>query len=320
MRILVTGSEGSLMQWVIPKLLKKEHKVIGVDNCSRYGDIKRDRKYEFNRGDLTDELFVSQVCEDIDIIIQSAAKLYGVKGFHKYPADILSNDITLHKNLLHQSVKDKIKNIIYISSSMVYERCDQIPFKEEYVNNIKVPSTDYGLSKVVGERMTKAFQKQYNLNYTIFRPFNILTPHEKSDEESHVFSDFIRKLLIEKQNPMEIYGSGEQIRCFTWIDDVARGIVKAVDNEKAKNESFNLGNPEKVTMIELALRIYNKLISKGLIENKGLLEFKHLPIYEDDIKVRVPDASKAKKLLDWKPKVMLDKALDICIEEAAKNV
>ena len=142
MKILVTGSEGSLMQFVIPHLIKNGHEVLGVDNFARYGVIERDREYEFIRGDLTDKEFVDQIMEGVDGVMQAAALIYGVGGFHKYPADIISKDVALWQNILWAMVKHNVKKIAYISSSMVYEKCDIHPSKEEYVMESLIPSTD----------------------------------------------------------------------------------------------------------------------------------------------------------------------------------
>ena len=149
MKILVTGSEGSLMQYVIPVLLKNGHEVVGVDNFARYGEIERDRDYEFVRGDLTDKSFVDSIMKGIDGVVQAAALIYGVGGFHKYPADIISKDSVLHQNILWAMVENNVKKISYISSSMVYERCHSHPSKEEDAFESVIPSTDYGLSKLV---------------------------------------------------------------------------------------------------------------------------------------------------------------------------
>ena len=86
MRLLVTGSEGSLAQWIIPLLLEHGHEVVGVDNFSRYGQINRARNYRFLKRDLTDPKAVKEVCRDVDAIIQAAAQIYGVKGFQLYPS------------------------------------------------------------------------------------------------------------------------------------------------------------------------------------------------------------------------------------------
>jgi len=256
------------------------------------------------------------------VIIQAAAQIYGIRGFHKYPADILSKDILLQQNLLWESLCKDVKRFISISSSMVYERAQNIPVKEEDANDMRIPLTDYGLSKLVGERLCKAFKYQYGLDYTIWRPFNIITPYEKAEKEigiSHVFADFISRIIIEKQNPMRILGDGEQIRCFTWVDDVARGIVDNLLSEKSKCDVFNLGNPEPVSMKELAIKIYRKGQERGIIEKNKELKFNHFDIYDDDVRVRIPDIDKAKRILNWRPTIKLDEALDRCIDETIKK-
>lgn len=317
MKVLVTGSEGSLMQWVIPHLIEEGYEVVGVDNFSRYGEIDRKRNYEFLKCDLTDKKSIKEISKDVDAIIQAAAQIYGVKGFHKFPADILSKDMVLHQNLLWEAVERGMNRIVFISSSMVYERAEQVPVREEDVEDMKVPLTDYGLSKLIGERLCKAFKKQYGLDFTIWRPFNIITPYERGGEESgisHVFADFIYKIIEKKQNPIEILGDGEQVRCFTWIDDVARAIAKNSFNSSTCCETFNLGNPEPITMKELAQRIFEKAKERGIVSNSTRLTFDYKPIYEDDVRIRVPSIEKVKSRLNWEPTITLDEALDICVE------
>jgi len=319
MRILVAGSEGSLMQWVIPHLIEEGHEVIGVDNLFRYGRSDRKRSYEFFARDLTDQKAVKEVCQGVDAIIQAAAQIYGVRGFHKYPADILSKDTLLHQNLLWQALERSMTRMVYISSSMVYERAERVPVYEEDVNEMQIPLTDYGLSKLVCERLCQAFKRQYDLDYTIWRPFNIITPYEEAGGEagiSHVFADFVDKIVIKKQSPMEILGDGEQIRCFTWIDDVASAIARYSFLDITKCEAFNLANPEAVTMKELARRIFKKAKHRGVIKDATKLTFAHKPIYNDDVRIRVASIEKAQAKLRWNPITSLDEALDKCVDEA----
>ncbi|MGI8787271.1 MAG: NAD-dependent epimerase/dehydratase family protein [Pyrinomonadaceae bacterium] len=318
MKILVTGSEGSLMQAVIPLLIKNGHIVRGADNFARYGEIERERDYEFVRGDLTDVDFVDEGVKGVDAVIQAAALIYGVGGFHKYPADILSKDIALHQNILQSMLKNNIKKMIYISSSMVYERCQTHPSKEEDVDSSLIPSTDYGLSKLVGERLTQAFHKQYGINYVIWRPFNIITPYEKGESElgtSHVFADYIKNIILEKKTDLPIIGDGEQIRCFTWIGDVARGIADFSFDERAENQIFNLGNPEPITMKHLANIIYDSAKDKNLISGNGDgLHFESKMSFSDDVRTRIPDVSKAKETLGWEPTLKVTESVEKCLE------
>ena len=322
MNILVCGSEGSLMQDTIPHLLGMGHNVRGVDNFFK-GRVEHAREYEFIEGDLCDVNLVKKVSKGIDIVFQAAAQLFGLKGFHKYPADILSKDVVLHQNILWEALNSNIQKVVFISSSMVFERTTKIPSEEDDVDDIPTPLTDYGLSKLVGERLCKAFHQQYGLRYTIWRPFNIITPKERAEEEpgiAHVFADFIKKIIVERQNPVEVFGDGEQIRCFTWVGDVASAIAKYSLESVTDCEVFNLGNPEPTTMKELALKIYEMARKEGLIKGEGELKFKYLPAFEDDVKFRVPAISKARKMLGWQPTVELDEALKRCVLQSRANM
>ena len=321
MRILIAGSEGSLMQRVIPGLLADGHQVRGADNFSRYGTVNRRRDYEFCQGDLCDPGFVAAAGSGVDAVIQSAAQIYGVRGFHSRSADILSKDMQLHINLLQTASALPVERFVYISSSMVYERSEEHPSREGMVRDMPAPLTDYGLSKLVGERLCQAFGRDYGLPYTIWRPFNIITPYEAAESEpgiSHVFSDFIAKLLVQRQNPMDILGDGEQVRCFTWIEEVASAIAKFSFDPITLGQAINLGNPEPVTMKELARRIFRKGQERGIIDPGATLSFNFQSIYDDDVRRRIPDIGLAAQLLGWRPSVTLDEALDRCIDHVTQ--
>lgn len=313
------------MQWTIDHLLEAGHEVLGADNYARYDDegyeaTKIADGYKFEKADLTSLGRVRDLAEDADAVIHGAGLIYGVKGFHEHPADILDNDVTLTRNVTRAAREHDLDRVVFISSSMVYERGTS-PQREDDVDDLPIPSTDYGLSKVVGERFCRAHTEQYGIDHTIWRPFNIITPYELAESEpgmSHVFADFMRKLLVEKQNPMEIFGDGEQVRCFTWIDDVAETIADTSFGPESRNEAFNLANPEPVTMKELARHIFEKGRERGLVEGEGLA-FDHQPIYDDDVRERDPSIVKAKERLGWDPSVKLDGALDRCLEEFEKN-
>jgi UDP-glucose 4-epimerase len=323
MRVLVTGSEGSLMQATIPYLIAEGHDVIGIDNFSRYGRTDRARGYEFVEGDLTDARLVDEVMRRADAVIQGAATIYGVGGFHRYPATILSNDLTLHANILKAAVQHSVTRVVYISSSMVYERVAETPTAEDAAERFGIPFTDYGLSKLVGERMSRAFQTEFGLEFVIWRPFNIITPRERSEFEigfSHVFADFIDAICIRRENPLRILGDGQQIRCFTWIEDVASAIGTLSFGDAARNESFNLGNPVPVTMEELARRIFARARAHGAFPPDEELRFTHLPAFDDDVRRRIPSVAKAGQILGWAAAVTLDQALDQCVAEALEPI
>lgn len=321
MKILVTGSEGSLMQAVIPYLIANGHEVVGVDSLFRYNErMNLAKGYDFEKIDLTNPFDVDSLIGRIkpDYIIQAAARIFGVGGFNKYCADILYNDPMLHGNILQSAVKWQVKRVVYISSSMVYENCPQnidIPVYEDMVDKHPAPYTEYGMSKYVGERMSIAYKKQYDLDYTIWRPFNIITPYEKSEGNigtSHVFADYIKHIVVEKKNPLPIIGDGSQIRCFTWIDDIARMIATESFNDRSLNETFNLGNPEPFTMKQLAHIIHDEAVEQGFI-SPGNLSFETVADYFADVKVRIPDISKAERTLNFKPTKKLQESIKYCL-------
>jgi UDP-glucose 4-epimerase len=322
MRVLVTGSEGSLMQWVIPKLIQDGHEVVGVDNFFRYRKIKRERNYEFVEGDLCDEGLVKDLLKNTDTVIQAAARLFGVEGYHKYSADILNRDVVLHQHIMWQAKEHSVQKVVYISSSMVYERSETVPNREEETDELRIPYTDYGLSKVVGERLCRAFKRQYDLDYTIWRPFNIITPLEEAEGEqgiAHVFADIIQGLLVEKKNPLPILGDGEQVRCFIWIDDVASAIATYLEDARTDGEVFNLGNPQPLQVKDLAKKIFDLGRERGFNIPGQKLAFQHLPIYRDDVRSRIPSIEKARMILSWQPTTTVDEALEMCVDRVASR-
>ena len=323
MRILVTGACGSLMREVVPRLIDQGHAVRGVDNFARYGREVPPAGMEFLEGDLTDLATVRAALDGVEGVIQAAAQIYGVAGFHRVPADILQRDTLLHGLMLRESLDRGIERVVYISSSMVYERQPEIA-REDEVADMLVPLTDYGLSKLMGERLSQAFAAQYGLPYTIWRPFNIIGLHESAAGYDagvcHVFADFIQRIVHEKQNPMLVLGTGEQVRCFTWIGDVADAIARYSFDLRTANADFNLGNPEPVSMTELAHRIYHlyhDLTGQPVAEP---LRFTHMPTYKDDVQRRVPAIDRARQVLGWEPRVKLDDMLRRCLSHELESL
>tara|TARA_R110000868_G_scaffold206151_2_gene454891 strand:- start:1893 stop:2870 length:978 start_codon:yes stop_codon:yes gene_type:complete len=309
MKILVTGSEGSLMQNVIPKLIANGHEVIGVDNLSRHmkrSGIADPDSYEFHKVDLTNKRETERVFASFSptVVIQAAAKIYGVGGFHKYGADILSDDLAIQRNCLNGAKSFGVKSFHYISSSMVYESCPMDhPVREFEPDAWPAPKTCYGLSKYVGERMVQAYNDQYDLPYTIWRPFNIITPHEVSEGDlgtSHVFADFIKHIVVDKMKEIPIIGDGKQIRCFTWIDDVGNIIADNAATIYYSGMTYNVGNTEPINMLELASIIASEALDLGLISDNNITT-KSVRSYADDVRYRVPNIEFTQRILGFKP-------------------
>lgn len=310
------------MQSVIPKLIDNGHFVIGIDNLSRHNTrgVFRSARYDFIQADASDYVYMDEIFENrkIDYTFQGAATIFGVGGFNKYCADILTDDLKIQINMLDLSQKWNIKKFVYISSSMVYEMCESKPTGNMETEPwfVKAPITDYGLSKFVGERMVQSYDEQYGLDYTIWRPFNIITPGEiKSLEQgyNHVFSDFIDSIIGDKVEELPILGQGNQVRCFTWIDDVAKMIAdNSFGSHTVGDGTYNIGNPEPVSMIELANRIKKIGYELGLCSDLPLT-FKTTDVYPNDVQYRIPDIGRIQQKFNFKPSKTLDESLRECI-------
>lgn len=308
-KVLVTGGAGFIGSEVVKQLLEKGYKVRVADDLSKL-EAKVPEGCEFIRVDLTDKRTALKVIEGMDYCIHLAAKIGGIGYFHKYPATILSENNKMYSSVFEAAVAKRIKRIIYLSSSMVFESTRSFPSKEEDLAKIPPPVSAYGFSKLVGDWYCKAFHDEYGLNYTVIRPFNAYGINEAPGEEvgyAHVIPDLIKKIL-NGQYPLELLGDGQQTRCFTHVSDIARGIIMAMESEKAVNEDFNIGSEKEIKMIDLAKLLWEKC------SMKKPFKVKFVPGFEYDIKRRVPSSKKARIMLGWRPVKKLEKELDEIIE------
>jgi UDP-glucose 4-epimerase len=308
-KVLVTGSEGVFAQQVIAELITSGHTVIGVDNLSKHSKVKNLGWYTFIEGDLTNAIFTNSLFDNqhYDLVFHFAAIIYGVLWYDRYPADVLSKNIAMTSNILYNH--KSMDKFIYISSSMVYERTTIYPSKEDDTKYVAIMSSDYGLSKFVGERLVEAYHKQHGLSYTIWRPFNIFDIKEKihkEDGRGHVFSDLVRKILIDRQMPITLLGNGEQTRTFIDLRDASYAIA----NFSSKSiGTYNLGSMEEVTIKELATLIAEKAVDLGLLDSEYKLAFEGSEVHSNDVQRRIPDTIKLSAQFSWKPTIPLSTSI-----------
>jgi nucleoside-diphosphate-sugar epimerase len=309
--VLVTGGCGFIGSEVVRQLLAKSYPVRIVDNLSKPSS-KPIADAEFIQGDLVDPAVARRAIAGSRVCINLAAKIGGIGYFHRLPATILSENNLIYSNTFEAAAAEKLERMIFVSSSMVFESATTFPSKEDELLSMPPPFSAYGFSKLIGEWYCRAFWDQHRLPYTICRPFNAVGPEEEAGEEvgdAHVIPDLIKKVM-NGQHPLELLGDGNQTRCFTHVRDIARGIVMAMESEKAVNEDFNLGVSNEITMFELA-----RLIHAQCAPGKPF-DVKHVAAFPSDIRRRVPDGSKAKRVLGWEPEIDLETGLAECIEAA----
>lgn len=334
MKILVTGSAGFICGYVVEELLNHGHEVVGIDNFSKYGKIKKSYdnhpNYHFIEGDAKDVELMKKLAEDCDQILACAAMIGGIAYFHEMAYELLAENERIMASTfdaaIHAYKHGKLKKINVLSSSMVYECADTYPSKEGDEKLIPPPMSTYGFQKLACEYYCKGAFEQYGLPYTIIRPFNCVGTGEKRalcDTEilsgnvklamSHVVPDLVQK-VIKGQDPLHILGKGNQIRHYTYAGDLARGIRLCIESENAVNEDFNLSTPVSTTVMELAETIWKRLNPDKEFKVVSDEPFKY------DVQKRVPSVEKAEKLLGFKAETSLDEILDEVVPWIAEQV
>lgn len=303
-KFLITGGAGFIGSEIVRQLLDQGYAVRVADDLSKK-DALVDERAEFVKVDLTDPQKAEEVFKGIDICINAAAKIGGIGYFHKYPATILSENNKIYSSTFEAAIKAKIKRMVYISSSMVFESAIHFPSEEEDIKKIPPPVSSYGFSKLTGEWYCRSFWDQYKLPYSICRPFNAYGINEFPEREvgyAHVIPDLVRKILS-GQYPLKLLGDGQQTRCFTHVADVAAGVIAVTLHTEGKNEDFNIGSDKEIKMVDLAKKIWQ------VIKVKKPFRVKYVKGFKFDIKRRVPDVSKVKSAIGWQPKVKFEDGL-----------
>ena len=314
--ILVTGGAGFIGSGVVRYLLQQGQDVRVVDDLSKgYVNLDPNTPVEFIKADLRDKAETAAVFDGVEVCFHLAAKIGGIKYFHDYPATILDENNAMLSSVFSAAVKHGTK-IVYISSSMVFERASVFPSPEEAVLESPPPVSHYGFSKLVGEYYCRAFHEEYGVRYTICRPFNAYGPGEHPEDEpgiAHVIPDICKKVL-RGDHPLEIMGSGQQQRCFTYVEDIAEGIVTAGLASAGENEDFNIGEDSPITIADLARKIWE------LCGRSESFELAHTPPLEHDIQRRIPDMAKTRRILAWRPKLTLDEGLRRTVDWLRESV
>jgi UDP-glucose 4-epimerase len=336
-KILISGSAGFIGGYVVEELLKRDYEVVGVDNYSKYGPVKKSYddhpRYHFIEDDVRNTALMTELLADCDHFIAGAALIGGISYFHAYAYDLLASNERIIASSCDAAIKahqeGQLKKMTYVSSSMVYESTTTWPSREGDERIIPPPLSSYGFQKLAVEYFARAAWDQYKLPYTIVRPFNCVGIGEGravGDVEvasgnvklamSHVVPDIVQK-VIKGQDPVHILGAGDQIRHYTYGGDLARGIVDAVESDAVLNDSVNLSTAQSTTVLELAELIWHKIKGADVPFN-----YVSDPGYEYDVQKRIPDTSKAEQVLGFKADTTLSGMLDEVIpwiEQAVAN-
>jgi nucleoside-diphosphate-sugar epimerase len=312
--VLLTGSQGFIGSYISQELLSHNYRVIGIDNYSKYGRVKRKHDNHKNFSLIEHDLSKSFPDVNGDILIAGAAMIGGISYFHKYAYDLLATNERITANTFDYAIKKTMK-VIAISSSMVFENATEWPTKEEH--KCFPPYSTYGFQKLSLEYFCKGAYEQYGLDYTIVRPFNCVGTGEEPSGEiesvgnismvlSHVVPDLIiRSLSLSKNDRLPILGDGNQIRHYTNGKDIATGIRLAM--EKGRRTDYNISSKDATSVIALASMIWNKI-------HGNEPAFDHNAPFNYDVQLRSPDVTKAYDELGFEAKISLDESIDEVIQ------
>jgi UDP-glucose 4-epimerase len=324
---MVSGSSGFIGGYVVEELLSRGYTVVGIDNHSKYGKVTKSYDdhpdYTLVDADARDVATMTELLSDCDHFIAGAALIGGISYFHTFAYDLLATNERIMASSCDAAIAahrdGKLQKVTYMSSSMVFESADNWPSYEGQERVVPPPISSYGFQKLAVEYYARAALQQYDLPYTIVRPFNCVGTGEmraQSDVEvlsgnvklamSHVVPDLVQK-VVKGQDPLRILGSGNQIRHYTYGADLAVGIVTAMEHPDARNDDFNLSTAEPTTVLELAENIWNRLRPGTPFRYESDEPFEH------DVQKRVPSVEKAKQVLGFEATTPLDEMLDVVV-------
>jgi nucleoside-diphosphate-sugar epimerase len=298
-RVLVTGGAGMIGQAIVRQLVRDPDFEVRVSDQRDAPDWIREGA-EVHTGDLRDASVARAALEGATHVIHCAAIVGGIANFHRLPYTLTEVNNALYNSVIGAALREEVERFVYISSSMVFERAALFPTPEDHLPDCLAPRSAYGFSKLTGEVYCRAAHEQFGLPYTICRPFNAYGPGEVASDEpgiAHAVPDLIRKVLA-GQRPLQIFGSGEQTRTLTHVDDIAAGVIAALRSPAGLNEDFNISASAELTIAQIA-----KIVWESCGEDPEAFALEHLPSFAVDVQRRWPSVEKARLLLGWESQI-----------------
>lgn len=292
-KIYLAGHKGMVGSAILRNLTRKGFKNL-IYKTSRELDLRRQK-------DVED--FIE--FEKPSFIIDAAAVVGGIWANNEYRYKFLMDNMLIQNNLIYASIKNKIKNFIFLGSSCIYPKYANQPIIEESLLTGALEETNqwYAVAKISGVKLIEAIRKQFGYNYVSLMPTNLYGPNDNYDlKTSHVLPALIRKFHEAKINKedVELWGTGDPLRDFLHVDDLADAVVYIMKNQK--NEFlYNIGSGEEISINNLAELIKEKISFKGKI--------KYNSAFPDGTPRKILDSSKVNKL-GWKPKITLEEGIE----------
>ena len=308
MKYLITGGAGFIGSHLSYRLISRGDKVAILDNLStgntdNLKEIKS--KTEFYQGDILNRSLVYDLVTECDYVIHLAAAL-GVFNIVNKPLESLKTNLR-GTELVLEVANEYNKPILIASTSEIYGKNDKIPLNElddRVLGHPLKSRWSYSEAKAIDESLAYFYFLENKLPVRIIRFFNTVGPRQVGNY-GMVLPRFVNAAL--NNEPLQVYGSGDQIRCFCHVDDAVRALLLVMDSDKAIGEVFNVGNNQQISIMELAKKVIEITGSSSTIEK--IAYEKAYPEGFEDMQRRVPDISKIKQFLDWSPEIGLDQII-----------
>jgi len=308
MKFLITGGAGFIGSYLTESLISRGDQVVVFDNLSTGSTNNLNgisKKIKFQQGDILDRVKLDKLVAASDYVVHLAAAL-GVLNIVNKPLESLMTNL-LGSEIVLEACDKYRKPVLIASTSEIYGKNDKVPLNEEDDRIIGHPLKSrwsYSEAKAVDESLAYFYYLENKLPIRIVRFFNTVGPRQVG-HYGMVVPRFVSAAL--KNEPLSVYGSGDQIRCFCHVTDAVKALLLVMDSDKAVGQVFNVGNNSQISIMELAKKVIEITGSKSEIEK--IAYEKAYPEGFEDMQRRVPDISKIKQLLGWEPKINLDQII-----------
>jgi UDP-glucose 4-epimerase len=308
MKYFITGGAGFIGSHLIEILINRGDEVCVLDNLST-GSLKNidnfKNRIRFTHASILERVTIDKLVSECDYVVHLAAAL-GVLNIINKPLESLRTNLQGTEVVLESADKYK-KPVLIASTSEIYGKNSKVPLNEEDDRIIGHPLKSrwsYSEAKAVDESLAYFYFLENKLPIRIVRLFNTVGPRQVG-HYGMVVPRFVNAAL--KNEPLFVYGSGDQIRCFCHVDDAVKALLLVMDSDKAVGQVFNVGNNSQISIMELAKKVIEITGSKSSIEK--IAYEKAYPEGFEDMQRRVPDISKIKQVLGWEPKINLDQII-----------
>ncbi len=316
MRVLITGGAGFIGSHLAERLLSLGHAVTIIDDLStgsvqNIAPLKAHNLFKYRIDSIFNRELMAELVDTAEVIFHLAAAV-GVRRIVEFPVRTIETNVRGSELVLELAAK-KQKRVLITSTSEVYGKSTKVPFSER--DDLVMGSTynsrwSYACSKAIDEFLALAYYREQRLPVTVVRLFNTAGPRQ-TGQYGMVLPTFVRQAL--NNEPLTVFGTGKQSRCFCHVADVIDGIVACVGNDRTLGEIFNLGNTIEISIKELAEKIMLatnssssiKYVSYGEAYGEGF----------EDMERRVPDISKASEWFHYRPKRSLEDIIESVVAD-----